>query len=324
MDGRANIKHHFIPQCYLRKFSNTEKSIWTYDKINSKIYNSAIDNVCCIDNFYKLSEKYLRNNPQDVDKALTIECDYFSYYIEPEYNMLINKLISNKDTWLIDKTKDKAFSKDQKKAFSRHIVIQYFRLKETRDIISSAYDNSMPKLMDIFKELVAQTENDPKINEVDINIDYDPALLHANHSFLNDKLVSDFSNALSENYWSFLVSKNSRFYTSDYPIVVEPHVPDVIPENLGLTQYGAELTFPITKDILVTIWDKRYFADKKDLDCLFYFIDSKEERRQNSFRYFYAKRHVFSFHNDFKLIDLHKIINNNCHYFMGTTNNRIL
>jgi type III restriction enzyme len=60
MRKRANIKHHFMPQCYLRNFSNSENGIHTYDKIISKPYYAAIDNCCEIDDFYRLSKDYIK------------------------------------------------------------------------------------------------------------------------------------------------------------------------------------------------------------------------------------------------------------------------
>jgi len=324
MSKKEHTRHHYMPQCYLRNFSNNGKNLYTYDKVSSTSYHAKIEDRCIIDDFYRLSEGYIKENPQDEGKELFIECDYFSNNIEPKFSKVISWLISRKEECLKEENKNIGLSFIDKRVIAAHIVIQYLRLPGMRAITLSMFDDTMPQITDLFKHVLATVKNDQSYNDLDIKAYCDPALYHANMTFMNEKFVNEFAEVLANNYWSFLVSENGNFYTSDYPVVVEPHVPDVRPMFLGLAQYGAELTFPISKDIVLTIWDKEYFASKRDSDCKFITVDAKEERRQNSFRYLYAKRHVFSFHNDFKLIDLHKIINNNCHYFMGTKNIKIL
>lgn len=39
-------KQHYIPQCYLRLFSNDQKHIWTFDKIKGSDYSSTITDIC--------------------------------------------------------------------------------------------------------------------------------------------------------------------------------------------------------------------------------------------------------------------------------------
>ena len=34
------MKQHYIPRCYLKRFSNNERSIFTYDKCKSESYNT--------------------------------------------------------------------------------------------------------------------------------------------------------------------------------------------------------------------------------------------------------------------------------------------
>lgn len=48
----------------------------------------------------------------------------------------------------------------------------------------------------------------------------------------------------------FLVSKNDDFYTTDFPIVVEPHVKDARTTYMELAQYGGELTYPLSPSLI--------------------------------------------------------------------------
>lgn len=41
------MKQHYIPRCYLKRFSDNDKSIFTYDKQQSKAYPASMMSVCC-------------------------------------------------------------------------------------------------------------------------------------------------------------------------------------------------------------------------------------------------------------------------------------
>lgn len=117
-----------------------------------------------------------------------------------------------------------------------------------------------------------------------------------------DYLMS-FAEAIANNIFVFWVSQDKDFYTSDFPIVVSPHVEGVRPMYMGLAQYGGELTMPLSPEIVLSVYDRDYFKDKESLDGCFIKADAREVRRQNLMRYYYASRHVFSYKNDFCLID---------------------
>ena len=322
MSKKEHLKHHYIPQCYFRNFANNNgKNIYTYDKIESKTYNSAISSICCIDDFYSILPEFInKENPNRRDE-LAIECDYFAEYIEPMYSKVLSWLINRKNECLRDESKNVGLSYEDKVVIAKYIVIQYLRLPHEREQTLEVHDDMMKQIIPMFKSLVANIENQPEINDLQIGWETDPALLHAQYTFLNDEFANEFAEALANNYWGFLVSEDSAYYTSDFPITVEPHVPNVRPMFLGLTQYGAEMTFPISSEIVISIWDKEYFKDKSENDCKFYLVDKKEERRQNYFRYFYARRQVFSLHNDFSLIELSKMVQGGKHIFMGQCKN---
>ena len=108
---------------------------------------------------------------------------------------------------------------------------------------------------------------------------------------------------LSSNIFVFWISKGNDFYTSDFPIVVSPHVENVRPMFMGLAQYGGELTMPLSPSLALSIYDRAYFKDREELDGCFVEASDKEVRRQNFLRYMYATQHVFSYKNDFSLID---------------------
>jgi len=125
---------------------------------------------------------------------------------------------------------------------------------------------------------------------------------HAQSSYLNTDIVKSFSTALYNNIWTFSLSSENKFYTSDFPICVNPHKENVRPMNMGLTQEGAELTFPISKSLVLTIWDRNYFSDKSEDDMSISVSNDEEIRALNLIRYITAKRQVYGYSNDFSYI----------------------
>lgn len=158
--------------------------------------------------------------------------------------------------------------------------------------------------IDMVKWILAKEKGDESINDLKIDVQCEAPVLHAQLTYLNNETLMDFADAIASNIWMFLVSKNSDFYTSDFPIVVEPHVKNARPMYMGLAQYGGELTYPLSPSLMLVVFDKVYFKEKEEYDCTFSIADDKEIRRQNMLRYFYAKRHVFSSKKDFSLIDI--------------------
>ncbi len=318
MAKKEHTKHHYIPQCYLRNFSPDGRSIWAYDKVKSdnNIYSSAIDNICFIDEFYSLPDGRMNKYREERKNQLFIECDYFANNIEPQYDYMLKKIISNKDKW-IDNPEQLAITKEEKSTFASNIAIQWFRTPYQRDTVKKLDENIIPQMINIFQHNLAIIQANPEIAKLKIDYHINPVVEHASMTFMNDELVSIYTNALLSGFWEFSVSSNNDIYTSDFPIVVEPHVKNVRPICEGLASYGSELSFPISKNIVLTIWDREYFTDKSDLDCKFVMLDEKEIRRKNWLRYFYAKRQLFCHDNRFDYVELAKSANGGIHIFKG-------
>ena len=157
--------------------------------------------------------------------------------------------------------------------------------------------------IDMLKEILAVQTGNEDFRKLEIDVNCEKPALHANLSYLDEKTLMTFANAIANNIFVVRVSKESDLYTSDFPVVVSPHVQNARPMYMGLAQYGGELTMPLSPSLTVSIYDNNYFKDKKDMDGSFIEADAKEIRRQNLLRYMYATRHVFSFKNDFSLID---------------------
>ena len=299
------MKQHYISRCYLRQFSNNKKSIYTYDKQHSKKYNASLMSVCCEDDIYTFSEEFVKRNKEEGNctiNRLSIETDHFAHTVEPLYIQLLNQLNEIKEEWVTGKD-HYTLNFYEKKELALHIVTQYFRLPQIGDTLVDNYIRMERASIDMMKELMAKQTNNDDYKKIKINPTCEKPALHANLSYLDNETLMMFANAIANNIFVFWISKGNDFYTSDFPIVVSPHVENVRPMFMGLAQYGGELTMPLSPGLALSVYDRSYFKNKEDIDGAFVNADDKEVRRQNYLRYMYASQHIFSYNNDFSLID---------------------
>jgi hypothetical protein len=302
------MKQHYIPRCYLKRFSDSDndKSIFTYDKQQSKAYPASMMSVCCEDDIYSISDSYVEKNNKETGSQfnrLSLEHNHFANLVEPMFSKLLQSIDVIKDEWILGKEQYRLQFKE-KRELALHLVTQFFRHPQLKDSTVDDYLRIEKAGIDMVKCVLAKEKGDESINDLKIDVKCEAPVLHAKLTYLNDEMLMDFANAIASNIWMFLVSMNGDFYTSDFPIVVEPHVKNVRPMYMGLAQYGGELTYPLSPSLMLVVFDRVYFKEKEEYDCTFSIADDKEIRRQNMLRYFYAKRHVFSSKKDFSLIDM--------------------
>lgn len=303
MGKKEHKRHHYIPQCYLKNFSPDGKSLWTYDKLNSKSYSSAIDNICCIDEFYTLPDGCIKKYTDERKNQLYIECDFFAENKESQYVQMLKKIITNKDIWIND-SEQLAITKEEKNELASYIAIQWLRTPDQREKIKNLDDDLMPQMIKIFQQGLEIEQNNPGIANLKIDYNIDPVIEHSCMTFLNDDFVAMYTSALLSGFWEFSVANSNEIYTSDFPIVVETHVKNVRPICEGLASYGSEVSFPISKNIVLTIWDKGYFTDKSGVDCKFNELNALETMRKNKLQFENAKRQVFCNRNEFRIDEL--------------------
>lgn len=299
------MKQHYIPRCYLKRFTNNEKSIYAYDKIHCRRYNASLMSVCCETDLYTMSDEYVKDNNEKggslIDR-LTLETEHFAHTVEPLWAQYLQQLDEIKEEWVTGKDHYR-LNYYEKRELALHIITQYFRLPQIGSVMVDDYLRMERAGIDIMKEMMAMQTGDEEFRKLDIGLKCEKSALHAKLSYLDNDTLMMFANAISNNIFVYWISKENDFYTSDFPIVVTAHVRDARPLFMGLAQYGGELTIPLSPSISLSIYDRCFFNDKKDLDGCFIDADEKVVKYHNELRYKYATQHVFSYKNDFSLIE---------------------
>ena len=234
--------------------------------------------------------------------GLSIETDHFAHTIEPLYAQFLKQIDEIKGEWVTGNDHYR-LNYLEKREFALHIVTQYFRMPQIGDVMVNDYIRMEKAGMDMVKEFMAVQTGNEEYRTLKIDLTCEKPVLHANLSYLDHDNLMLFANAIANNIFVFWVSKGNYFYTSDFPIVVSPYVKNVRPLFMGLAQYGGEVTFPLSPDLALSIYDREFFKDMERLDGSFIEASDKEIRRHNFLRYMYATQHVFSYKNDFSLIE---------------------
>ena len=261
--------------------------------------------VCCEDDLYTMSEEYVKESNERGDGGInrfTIETDHFAHGVEPLYARFLAQVDGIKEDWVTGKDHYR-LQFLEKREFALHILTQYFRMPQIGDVMVDDYIRMERASIDMIKEIMAVQTGNEDFRKLEVGVKCEKPALHANLSYLDNETLMAFANAIANNIFVFMISKENDFYTSDFPIVVSPHVKNVSPMYMGLAQYGGELTMPLSPSLALSIYDRAYFKDKVELDGAFVEASNKEVRRQNFLRYMYATQHVFSYNNDFSLID---------------------
>ena len=301
------MKQHYIPRCYLKRFSDNEKSIYTYDKKASKSYQASMMAVCCEKDIYTLSDEYVKKSREEAKgepiNNLTIEKDHFAHDVEPLYSQFLSQLDEIKDEWMSGKDKYR-LNYYEKKELALHIATQYLRHPIIGDAEVDNYMRFEQANVDMVKHIMAVQTGNEAFNDLEVKVTCEKPALHARLTYMDYDMLMKCAGIMAGNYYVFWVSKGNDFYTSDFPIAVSPHARDAQYLYSGLVQYGGELMMTLSPSIALSIYDRQYFKDKEEMDGCFLVADDKMVRRYNMMQYFYATRHVFSYKNDFSLIEL--------------------
>ena len=297
MKGEKNKKQHFVPQCYLKNFSLNRKSLWVYNKSknNNNIYQQSVSNICCKDDFYSLTEI--------CREKLFLEKDYFANDIEPLLSNKLKHIIEKGSEYIINKVSSEIFTSDEKYEFAYLLAIQWFRTPYQKKTIYNLSNDVSCKMIRLFQEGLAIEKGNDNYRKLNIKPCINPVIEHAERGYMNNDLLESYAKALADNYWEFYITPQNNVYTSDFPITVKKHCVEAQNTFEGLACFGSEMTYPISKNICLTIWDKDFFQDKKSKDLKFSDMSESDLIHFNLMRYIYSNE-LYCSENDFSFIEL--------------------
>ena len=278
--------HHFIPECYLTNFTEDGKGIWVYDKKNGKTFQQSISNIFFKKDFYRINEDDIPDNLKGEINPLSLEKDYFANEIESKYNDYLKFLIPRIDELIANGLRNVCMPEEDIQAIALFLVFQFLRTPKAREEIVCLHNDTMQQFVAKLDEISPQNDFIKAMKlqaEMEAAINYPPVFLHASRTFANDQVVKKITEDLVNNIWQIYVSPDDYFYSCDNPIIIESTDYDNTEYiDMGLNSYGVVVSFPLTKKILVRIFERRAFHDLlKQIDRRIVIIDNDFVKSEN-------------------------------------------
>ncbi|MDE6947331.1 MAG: DUF4238 domain-containing protein [Anaeroplasmataceae bacterium] len=335
-------KQHYIPQFYLKHFSDDKFNIYTIVKPTLKYYNGSIEDTAEKNYFYDLKimesydslssdQKQLLDNIcmkhqgkkyEELEEAEKIHIDqyiesFFSTQIETPFSNMLQLVIKNTynfNRWVV---KNCYFiSDDNKKDMAYYLSIQFIRSDSYRNFIAKSKINMYKKTLPIMMQFYGK-----KISENDINVSIDKENMKMDHikSILDDELISEIAKIFYLHKWVLYENHtNIPFITSDDSFIIIPTKKFFgIYSGTGLASPGVIIEFPLTTNLLLVMFEStsfQYIIDRhiEIINDTNKIKDANAAIIQNAYRYIYASN-LNSVKMVEKLCELHpkiKEINN--------------
>ena len=235
---KSNTRQHFVPQFYLREWSDLDEKIWKYGVTGAAPIHISIDNVAF--------ERGLYSHPA-ADKVPRLKTEkFFAAEIENGYA----------EVWpgIIDRAEDLATRKN----LARFIALMILRHPQEKQTVQLVNEMLHETVAGLSPDMAVEFVNDGKSTKMRV----DEILKLASDDkdaiqsrFLKDmpQLVMHGAETLVKRRWGVVVSDAPVFPTSDCPVVLCRGTSHQ--RNLGYGTPGTQILFPFCPTRLLVIDD---------------------------------------------------------------------
>lgn len=219
---------HYLPQFYLRYFSQDGKSIHTYDKVNDRSFHTSTENVAHERYFYKLPtvEEVKENlDKHGKDEKFIVE-EVLAFY-DDVFSGVVGNLVSNiraAELLSVGGYPKLILSREAKFDISQFAVIQDLRTKETREGLAQM--NHL--MMESIYEMVGKMKfPDFEMSKFKLEMREGEDALRQVQLLLDEKHISGIARVLTEmQIWMLGVNNTGNpLILSDHPIIKKSHDP---------------------------------------------------------------------------------------------------
>ena len=248
--AKEHVKQHFIPQCYLRNFSENEKFVFVYSKTNkNKGYAQSIDKTAYKDYFYAIPEKYLNKALSTNIDSNFIEKKILAEKVETLYSELLKKILKSASAYNAHDEKEEVFNTKERDLFAALIAIQYLRMPNIRDKYWGAQQKAQKERNEIVAAFKKVYKDIDCSEAIAMNRDDDYAPVMHSELFLDEELIASIQDQLLKKIWKYRIATNGTVFTSDNPILLKPHLKNQPEFYEGFAMKGVEIIFPISSTL---------------------------------------------------------------------------
>ncbi len=261
-------KEHYVPQNYLRRFSNSSDRITVYDITKNEYRkNQSIRNIACIKYYYDFNDEEIAVLKKDNDfiQEQFIE-KMFANDIESNFKAVIDILVNTIDSKYEEYTLK--LNEDFKINIAVHIAYQLVRTRCFRENINDIIGTWFPFKVDfVHKNLIIDNEYITKLAQ----------------------MISNFK-------WGININRTPvELVISDNPVVLyNMFTWETFYENPSFNNFNA-IAFPISPKIIITIFKDSIYEGLENVDIEFldfdqnfiaHYYNSLQFKNTNGFIYF--------------------------------------
>jgi len=275
---------HYVPQFYLRGFTNASGRMFCYDKANDKSHPTSTAAAAQEPYFYEIPPGSFRdfNVPVNtVEKAFSV--------VEKTWAPLHAKLIKSADEGRI--------SAALTTEYAPFLVTQWMRTRTYRNLIREVRQKFMQSLADNLVEVNFPGRKKPKVTISDQGL----AAIHSQKIF-DQEAVKRMSDDLKRHYWVVGINNSKHlFYTSDHPVVRRDNQTQQGRRLVGILDPGIEFVFPLDSRHILLILGPTHFAAWRKNDHRGIVFSAEQVLDYNSLQVMRSSQRVFCANDDFHL-----------------------
>ena len=285
------IKHHFVPQFYLKRFCHNVESVFVYDKFKRKSYVANVRNIAEERYFYDISEEFVTDEMKAKGYTRQSVEDAFAK-LEAEFKRALDNFLKRPRFTLRNYA--------TRFEIAQFILIQTLRTKEARDFIIET--ETKIRQHRFHNDLRKDHPDIPEDQYPEIQLDPEHAsLLHAQYIFNPDELERR-SKELCKLIWTVADNRTSKLlYASDHPIIKQSMADGLGGPNRKF--YGKRMFYPITPTKGILIFDREYYKRLEQFDGGVYVLSESDIATFNREQVIQSNRQVYSLDGDFTLAE---------------------
>lgn len=307
--------HHYVPQFYLRRFSDRDGYLWVWDKEKDRVFKTTPKSIAAESDFYKLHEVADKGaDPMMMEKHFAeLEADvaaitgqWLDWIPTRQPNRKIP--IPKGNRWLV----------------SMYIALQFFRTADTKDIITRLEglgggqelpDDDRYGIYATYLSSLRFSEREPAESDQDEDSKVDEQLLEAQpkaseetrrrrhtHFLYDPNFVTLLADRIDKSIWIFGRNRSGcPFVTSDNPVAFKTG-DNRMWIKAGLLVPGTYVVFPLSPEVVLYCHDRVPPFDKLvryDRSVSPVEFDASLVEQDNTGQVFMAGRFVISSVNDF-------------------------
>ena len=230
-----NKRQHYVPQHYLKGFSQDRKSFYRYNLKTKESSQKSIKKSCQISYFYG----------EELEKGL--------HQIENEQAPVLNKLIETQDL--------ESLTSDDFYYLYSFLVVQYTRTNDSKILSDKMFEKIVSKFL---KPMLKSNEELKKKGYTNEYID-SCKIQCPNFFKMGMKAAIEGVESISDLESILIINKtDKKFISSDAPVVLYNYKKIKNKNTTGFQSIGLQIFCPLTENILLLLIDKNFYDLKKD------------------------------------------------------------